>query len=86
MRPSPGRVIGVLLGGGGPALGMDPAVVVGQGLAECAGPAGHRALADLAAGDRELGDGGPAPARERTTRGMSGCRSWNRSAYRSKLA
>ena len=48
---------------------MDPAVVVGQGLAECAGPAGHRALADLAAGDRELGDGGPAPARERTTRG-----------------
>ena len=34
---------------------MGPAVVLGQRLAECAGPVGHSALADLAAGDRKLG-------------------------------
>ena len=35
---------------------MGAAVVLGQRLAEGAGPVGHGALADLAAGDRKLGD------------------------------
>ena len=35
---------------------MGPAVVLGQRFAEGAGPVGHGALADLAAGDRKLGD------------------------------
>ena len=36
---------------------MGPAVVLGQGLTEAAGPMRNGALADLATGDRELGDG-----------------------------
>ena len=36
---------------------MGPAVVLGQDLAEAAGPVGHGALADLATGDRQLGNG-----------------------------
>ena len=36
---------------------MGPAVVLGQRLAEGAGPVGHGLLADLAAGERKLGDG-----------------------------
>jgi hypothetical protein len=36
---------------------MGPAVVLGQGLAEAAGPVRHGAVADLAAGERQLGDG-----------------------------
>ena len=38
-------------------FGMGPAVMLGQRLAENTGPVGHGALADLAAGDRKLGDG-----------------------------
>jgi len=36
---------------------MGPAVVLGQDLGEGAGPVGDGALADLAAGDRQLGNG-----------------------------
>ena len=36
---------------------MGPAVVLGQDLTEAAGPVCHGAPADLAAGDRQLGDG-----------------------------
>ena len=38
-------------------FGMGPAVVLGQDLGEGAGPVGDGALADLAAGDRQLGNG-----------------------------
>jgi hypothetical protein len=38
-------------------FGMGPAVVLGQDLAEAAGPVRHGAVADLAAGDGQLGDG-----------------------------
>jgi hypothetical protein len=46
-----------LLGGKAERFEMGPAVVLGQRLAERAGPVGHRAPADLAAGDRQPGDG-----------------------------
>jgi len=36
---------------------MDPVVVLGQDLCEGAGPVSDGAVADLAAGDRELGNG-----------------------------
>ena len=36
---------------------MGAAVVLGEGLAEGAGPVGDGAVADLAAGDRQVGDG-----------------------------
>ena len=45
-----------LLGGKAECFGMGPPVVLGQRLAEGAGPVGHGPLADLAAGDRKLGD------------------------------
>jgi hypothetical protein len=45
-----------LLGGKAERFGMGPAVVLGQCLAERAGPAGHGAPTDLAAGDRQPGD------------------------------
>lgn len=35
---------------------MGPAIVLGQDLADGAGPVGDRAVADLAARDRQLGD------------------------------
>jgi hypothetical protein len=38
-------------------FGMGPAVVPGQDLAEVAGLVGDGAAADLAAGDRKMGDG-----------------------------
>ena len=38
-------------------FGMGPAVVLGQGLAEAAEPVRHGAVADLAAGERQLGNG-----------------------------
>jgi hypothetical protein len=38
-------------------FGMGPAVVLSQDLAEPAGPVRHGAPADLATGDRQLGDG-----------------------------
>jgi hypothetical protein len=38
-------------------FGMGPPVVPGQGFAEGTGAVGHGPLAELAAGDRELGDG-----------------------------
>ena len=46
-----------LLGGKAERFGMGPAVVLGQCLAERTGPVGHGAPADLAAGDRQPGDG-----------------------------
>jgi hypothetical protein len=46
-----------LLGRDAERFGMGPAVVLGQDLTEVAGPVGHSATADLAAGDRQLGDG-----------------------------
>ena len=46
-----------LLGGKAERFGMGPTVVLGQRLAEGAGPVGHCPLAYLAAGDRKLGDG-----------------------------
>jgi hypothetical protein len=43
-------------------FGMGPAVVPGQDLAEVPGLVGDGVVADLAAGDRKLGDGpGEAP-------------------------
>jgi hypothetical protein len=39
------------------ASGMGPAVVLGQDLTEATGPVRHGALADLATGDRQLGNG-----------------------------
>ena len=36
---------------------MRPAVMLGQDLSEVAGPVGDGAVADLAAGDRQLGNG-----------------------------
>jgi hypothetical protein len=38
-------------------LGMGPAVVLGQDLAEVPGPVGDGAVADLAARDRKMGNG-----------------------------
>ena len=46
-----------LLGCGVERFGMSPAVVLGQDLGEVAGPVRDGAVADLAAGDRKLGDG-----------------------------
>ena len=46
-----------LLAGKAERFGMGPAVMLGQRLAESAGPVGHGALADLAARYRKLGDG-----------------------------
>jgi hypothetical protein len=48
---------GGLLGRDAERFGMGPAVVLGQDLTEAAGPVRHGALADLAAGDRQLGNG-----------------------------
>src|SRR5260370_17680165 len=48
---------GRLPGRRGEDIRMLPAVVLGQGGAGLAGPAGDGALADLAAGDRKAGDG-----------------------------
>ena len=53
MRAACGR----LLGRDAERFGMGPAVVLGQDLTEAAGPVRHGALADLAAGDRQLGNG-----------------------------
>ena len=46
-----------LLGCGVERFGMGPAVVLGQDLGEVTGPVRDGAVADLAAGDRKLGDG-----------------------------
>src|ERR1039457_7497734 len=46
---------------------MGPAVVLGQDLTEAAGPVRHGALADLATGDRQLGNG----HREAAGRGLA---------------
>ena len=48
---------GGLLGRDAERLGMGPAVVPGQDLTEAAGPVRHGAVADLATGDRQLGNG-----------------------------
>ena len=52
-----------LLGEKAERFGMCPPVVLGQRLAEGAGPVGHSPLADLTAGDRKLGDGDRKTAR-----------------------
>ena len=57
------RRLRTLLGGKAERFGMGPAVVLGQRFAEGAGPVGHGALADLAAGNRKLGDGDRETAR-----------------------
>ena len=54
---SAGSLRGRLPGREAGRLGMGPAVVPGQDPAEVAGPAGHRAVADLAARDRKMGNG-----------------------------
>ena len=46
-----------LLGGDAERFGMGPAVMLGQDLADVAGPVGEGTVADLAAGDRQVGDG-----------------------------
>jgi hypothetical protein len=46
-----------LVGRDAERFGMGPAVVLGQDLTEAAGPVRHGALADLAAGDRQLANG-----------------------------
>ena len=46
-----------LLGRDAERLGMGPAVVLGHDLPEAAGPVGDGAVADLATGDRQLGNG-----------------------------
>jgi hypothetical protein len=48
---------GGLLGRDAERFGMGPAVVLGQDLTEATGPVRHGALADLATGDRQLGNG-----------------------------
>ena len=45
-----------LPGGKAERFGMGPAVVLDQGLAEAAGPVCRGAAADLAAGERQLGN------------------------------
>jgi hypothetical protein len=46
-----------LLGREAERFGMGPAVVLGQDLTEAAGPVRDGAVADLAMGDRQLGNG-----------------------------
>ena len=48
---------GGLLGRDAERFGMGPAVVLGQDLGEGAGPVRDGSVADLAAGDRKLGNG-----------------------------
>src|SRR5580700_10148068 len=45
-----------LRGGDAERFGMGPAVMLGQDLADVAWPVGEGTIADLAAGDRQLGD------------------------------
>ena len=54
---SPFRGCTALPSGKAERFGMGPPVVLGQRLTEGAGPVGHGPPADVAAGDRELGDG-----------------------------
>jgi hypothetical protein len=55
---TPGRVTYAqcLPGGRVECFGMGPAIMLGEDLADSAGPVGDRAVADLAARDRQLGD------------------------------
>ena len=46
-----------LWGGDAERFGVGPAVMLGQNLADVAGPVGEGAVAELAAGDRQMGDG-----------------------------
>ena len=54
---------GGLLGRDAERFGMGPAVVLGQDLAEAAGPVRHGTVADLATGDRQVGNGHRKAAR-----------------------
>ena len=63
MRPSRGG----LPGKDAERCGMGPAVVLGQDLTEATGPVRHGAVADLATGDRQLGNG----HREAAGRGLA---------------
>jgi hypothetical protein len=58
-----GGGFGELPGQDAKRAGMGPAVVLGQDLAEAAGPIGDRAVADLAACDRKMGNGDGEAAR-----------------------
>jgi hypothetical protein len=49
--------LALLLGGDAESFGMDPAVVLGQDLADVAGLVGEGAVADLAASHRQMGNG-----------------------------
>ena len=59
LRGQPGRpgLRGRLAGRGAECPRMGPAVVLGQHLADLAWPVGDSTVADLAARNRELGDG-----------------------------
>ena len=56
-----------LLGGDAERFGMGLAVMLGQDIADVAWPVGDGAVADLAAGDRKLGDGHREAAGRRLT-------------------
>ena len=56
-NPRPGGALIPLLGGDAERFGMGPAVMLGQDLADVAGPVCEGAVAELAAGDRQMGDG-----------------------------
>ncbi len=53
----PGATLRRLLGREAERFGMGPAVVLGQDLTEAAGPVRDGAVADVATGDRQLGNG-----------------------------
>ena len=48
---------GELLESDAERFGMGPAVMLGQHLGEATGPVRHGAVADLATGDRQVGNG-----------------------------
>jgi len=61
------------LGGGAERFGVGPAVMLGQHLADVAGPVGEGAVTELAAGDRQVGDGHREAARTWRTHRLPSC-------------
>jgi hypothetical protein len=59
----PRWALALLLGGGAERFGVGPAVMLRQHLANVAGPVGEGAVTELAAGDRQMGDGHREAAR-----------------------
>jgi len=55
--PGPQWALTPLPGGNAESFGMGPEVMLGQDLADVAGLVGEGAVADLAAGDRQMGNG-----------------------------